>query len=95
MYNRYVPQPDGSHKKQSSSDIPQIGDIHDNYLPPEMPLSIPIHSDKTESPDHKPVISSELTNGDLMTLLAMLLIASEGNENRTTALLTLVFYFLT
>lgn len=87
MYNRYVPQPDGSYRKQVEADSlaePAIQISRQAELLP--PLSTPAPVQNT---------LSSLTNGDLMTLLSMLLIASEGDEHRTTALLTLVFYFLT
>ena len=82
MYNRYVPLPDGSFKKQN---IPEPV-----FQPEEKPAPLPASPEKGR-PDG---ILSDFSQGDLMTLLAMLLIASEGGENRTTALLTLAFYFL-
>lgn len=87
MYNRYVPQPDGSYRKQVEADSlaePAIQIPRQAELLPPLPVQEANHS-----------TLSSLTNGDLMTLLSMLLIASEGDEHRTTALLTLVFYFLT
>lgn len=87
MYNRYVPMPDGTYRKQTEAEsLPQPPTV--NPQPPE-----PLPSLSLSEPA-KGALSS-LTNGDLMTLLSMLLIASEGDEHRTTALLTLVFYFLT
>lgn len=87
MYNRYIPQPDGSYRKKVETE---------GFSEPEIPLP-PIPEPLPIAPAKTSEVSplSSLTNGDLMTLLSMLLIASEGDEHRTTALLTLVFYFLT
>lgn len=89
MYNRYIPQPDGSFLKQQRSDqIPESAPQREN-LSPILPCM-----EERNSPEKEPIISCALSNGDLMALLSMLLIASEGGENRTMALLTLAFYFL-
>ena len=89
MYNRSIPQPDGSFLKQQLTDH-----LPDSAPQREDPPPILPRMEAKNSSQKEPTLFSELSSGDLMALLTMLLIASEGGENRTMALLTLVFYFL-
>ena len=102
MYNRYVPQPDGSY--------------HKNRVPEQPPRSQPVRNppvDKTKQPASPPqhyipnppqppqsagkflknLLPKEFDTGELLIVLLLLLMAGSENENQSDALLTLALYF--
>lgn len=96
MYNRYIPQHDGSFQRRSVQD-------HKQNTTPE-----PQQPQQTESPQiantpHPPMgvagflrnlLPREFDTGDLIIVLLLLLMAGDSQEERNTALLTLALYFL-
>ena len=92
MYNRYYPDADGSYKKESREEAPPKPEP--DRLPPEMPMNpLPEHEEE-ENKGLLSFLSRDLDMGDLITLFVLLTIAGDKPENRTSAILTLVFYFL-
>ena len=94
MYNRYIPQPDGSH--------------HRNRIPDPVQQRPPQHSDPPCSPETlcnppqpgpiggflRQLLPKSFDTGDLIIVLLLLLLAGDCQEDRSNALLTLALYFL-
>lgn len=92
MYNRYVPQSDGSFRRNR---------IQDQSPPPPTP------PEKTEEEYKLPpcrqggsavgflrnLFPKNFDTGDLFVVLLLLLIAGDSQEEKNTALLTLALYF--
>ena len=100
MYNRYVPQQDGSHRRNR---------VAESAPPPPLPhIPSPNHRHSTPepapSPHHKPpthgspigflkqLLPKDFDTGDLIVVLLLLLMAGDKPEDRNTALLTLALY---
>ena len=98
MYNRYIPQPDGSHRRSPvNSGMPQRRPI---------PPSPPPCPDQTicEEPKHAPppvfkagdflrrLIPKDLDTGDLLIIVLLLLMSADCQEEKNSALLTLALY---
>ena len=97
MYNRYIPQSDGTHHRRPVN----------QQAPPVKPAPTPQPEHVPESPppfQKEPVSGSvpgflrsllpkEFDTGDLLVLLLLLLMAGDGKEDKNTALLTLALYF--
>lgn len=96
MYNRYIPQQDGSHRRSRMEEPPQP-----TPPPPKQPAEQAIHS----SPQaHRPpptgniggflrhLLPKDFDTGDLIVVLLLLLMAGDKPEDRNTALLTLALY---
>ena len=110
MYNRYVPQPDGSFRRSRVEDSrtkhqapkPEICEptppCRDEPLcpPPEPPKSRP------QPCDHKDnglgflqkLLPKDFDTGDLIVILLLLLLAGDCEEDRSNALLTLALYMI-
>lgn len=104
MYNRYIPQPDGSYRRnpmqeqrqnpQRPSKPPQRHDPPPQPAPPppspcrQPPVSEPI------SGFLRQLIPKGFDTGDLIIVLLLLLIAGDSQESRSNALLTLALYFI-
>ena len=110
MYNRYIPQPDGSHRREWIQDPPprpaqpQKPPKEPDCPPPPPP---PVHDPPKAPPCPPPsrqntgasgflqqLLPQNLDTGDLLILLLLLLMAGDRPEDRSTALLTLVLYLL-
>lgn len=99
MYNRYIPQSDGSYRKN------RIPEPHPNPPPRSSPSPAP--SKQEEHIPGPPAISrggsvggflrkllpKEFDTGDLLIVLLLLLMAERCEEEQNTALLTLALYF--
>ena len=95
MYNRYVPQQDGSHKRNRVEE-------------PTRPVSNPQTSTEPNrthtTSEHLPkptmniggflknLIPKDFDTGDLIVVLLLLLMAGDKPEDKNTALLTLALY---
>lgn len=105
MYNRYIPQPDGSYQR---SHVPEKRPPQPPQRPsppppkpePPFPPPQPPHSPPPPKPPEHGSISGFLRNllppdfdtGDLIVVLLLLLLAGDCEEDRSTAMLTLVLY---
>ena len=105
MYNRYIPQSDGTYRKRPVPD----------RCPPEKPTPKPPEKPGQKPPEKPPCpprprasskepkgnIFSQLRQllprdfevGDLLVVLLLLLMSGENEEDQNTALLTLALYF--
>lgn len=102
MYNRYIPQSDGSFQKN------RVGD-HRSPQPPRHPQSQPVPPPPQEPPGPqttphscqntsasgflKRLLPKDFDTGDLLIVLLLLLMAGDYEDDKTTALLTLILYF--
>ena len=101
MYNRYVPQPDGSYRKnrvenQPPNPIPcpepTPPPVSPCPPPPKMP-PLPPSKQNTGATDFlRQLLPKNLDTGDLLVILLLLLIAGDCREDRNSALLTLALY---
>ena len=90
MYNRYIPQNDGSFRKHSVPD-PQLAPPAPQPLTP-VPKQQPMRHDPVGG-FLKNLLPREFDTGDLIIVLLLLLLAGDCEEERNTALLTLALYF--
>lgn len=111
MYNRYVPQADGSFRRSAvetgkppcppppkpPKQPPQAPDSACQCPPP--PPKHPPQEHPPEPPTHGSVsgflrrlLPPDFDTGDLIVVLLLLLLAGDREEDRSTAMLTLVLY---
>ena len=99
MYNRYIPQNDGSYRRNRVPD-PTANHPPQRESPPERPKDPP--PEKPFSPPHhgsvggflRQLLPADFDTGDLIIVLLLLLMAGDKPEDRSNALLTLALYFL-
>ena len=88
MYNRYIPQQDGSYRKNR---IPE-----QNPAPAvPSPAPCPPPPSRTESSAEgflRQLLPKNLDTGDLFIILLLLLMAGDCQDEKNTALLTLALY---
>lgn len=106
MYNRYIPQPDGSYRR---SRIPEPHRPSPPKSPPPPP-PVPEHPDapppcppprqnRQRSADtsvsgfFRRILPKDFDTGDLLIIVLLLLMAGDCAEDQNTALLTLALYF--
>ena len=108
MYNRYIPQPDGSFRRCRAGE-PEIPPprppqpVHEeprSEPPPPKPRPEPPRRPPRKNP-HPPVdgflrqlLPKDFDTGDLMVVLLLLLMAGDCPEDKNNAMLTLALYFL-
>lgn len=103
MYNRYIPQEDGTYKKNHIPEPQPMGQRPP--APPPPPPGMP-RPEPCEPPHQEPPCKQEmgagsflrqllpknLDTGDLLIILLLLLMAGDCAEDKNTALLTLALY---
>ena len=100
MYNRYIPQSDGSYQRNRVQDPRQHGPSKQEkpstqapnpsqVCPPQVP---DIHNTGAAS-FLKQLLPKEFDTGDLLIVLLLLLMAGDCEEEKNNALLTLALYF--
>lgn len=105
MYNRYIPQSDGSfqrsavpdrqgrppqQKKNVNSPCPQ-----ESKTPPIPPVASQNTSDRCSAEGFlKNLLPKNLDTGDLIVVLLLLLMSVDDKEDKNMLLLTLALYFL-
>ena len=101
MYNRYIPQPDGSYRKnrvESPSPPPMPCQepvpppVAPCPPPPNMPILPPSKQNTGATDFLRQLLPKNLDTGDLLVILLLLLIAGDCREDRNSALLTLALY---
>ena len=99
MYNRYVPQQDGSYKRNRTEDAPRPAQNQHRPLPPPVvdvpPPPPPVHIPPTGGNIGgflRGLIPRDFDTGDLIVVLLLLLMAGDKPEDRNTALMTLALY---
>lgn len=102
MYNRYIPQPDGSYQRSHVPDKRPPQPPH-RPSPPPMPEPFPPppphHGPPPKMPEHgsvsgflKNLLPPDFDTGDLIVVLLLLLLAGDCEEDRSSAMLTLILY---
>lgn len=97
MYNRYIPQPDGSYRRNAIPDQRQQPQRPAPPPPPPQPPPVPHHQPPRQEPISgflRQLIPHGFDTGDLIIVLLLLLIAGDNQESRNQALLTLALYFI-
>ena len=97
MYNRYIPQPDGSYRRNAMPDQRQQSQRPAPPPPPPQPPPVPHQQPPRQEPISgflRQLIPQGFDTGDLIIVLLLLLIAGDNQENRNHALLTLALYFI-
>lgn len=93
MYNRYIPQQDGTYQKNR---IPTP-----SPPPPPPPKPQPQPCDEPSPPMRQPegafsflkqLLPQDLDTGDLLIIILLLLMAGDGKDNKNSWLLTLALY---
>lgn len=102
MYNRYIPQPDGSYRRNPMPEQRQSQprQVSRSSPPPSTPIQAP-PSPIQQPPQSEPILGflrqllpQGFDTGDLIIVLLLLLIAGDSQESRNNALLTLALYFV-
>ncbi len=108
MYNRYIPQSDGSFQKnrmpeqrpqaprQSSPPPPKQPPLRPPQPPkePECTKSVPpSRAEERAGSFLKQLLPKNFDTGDLLIVLLLLLMAGDCEEEKSDALLTLALYF--
>ena len=92
MYNRYIPQQDGTYQKNRIPTPPP---------PPKPEPPAPPACEEPMSPYRKPegafsflqqLLPQNLDTADLLIIILLLLMAGDGKENKNSWLLTLALY---
>ena len=105
MYNRYIPQGDGSHRRRFVPDPPKASPgapppapPEPEYCPPSPPQpqprrhNCPARQETGAFGFLKNILPKDFDTGDLMILLLLLLMAGDCQEDQNWAMLTLVLY---
>ena len=96
MYNRYVPQQDGSYRRNRMEESPRPVPNPTPQPAPPPPLSPPpVYHPPAADPVGsflKRLIPKDFDTGDLIVVLLLLLMAGDKPEDKNTALLTLALY---
>ena len=100
MYNRYIPQQDGSFRKKQEPDRSNLGPSQRQPPPPpipEAPRHPPVYEPQTPPVGNisgflRRLIPKDFDTGDLIVVLLLLLMAGDKPEDKSTALLTLALY---
>lgn len=96
MYNRYIPQSDGSYRRNP---IPEAKPQPQQPPAPPPPSAPPQPPHRPPQPEPvmgflRQMLPQGFDTGDLIIVLLLLLIAGDNPENRSNALLTLALYFV-
>ena len=100
MYNRYIPQSDGSFQrnripeKPSQASPPPVQHIPPHASPPPVPIPPVIQESGGAFGFLKQILPRGFDFGDLAILFLLLLMAGDNKENRENALLTMALYFI-
>ena len=98
MYNRYVPQQDGSHRKNRVDEPPRPSASQNRPPAPlqEIPCAPPVEHKNPPTGNIggflRQLLPKDFDTGDLIVVLLLLLMAGDKPEDRNTALLTLALY---
>ena len=94
MYNRYVPQQDGTHRRNRVEEPPRSEPPRRPQVE-EMPCAPPEHRVPQAGNIGgflRQLLPKDFDTGDLIVVLLLLLMAGDKPEDRNTALLTLALY---
>lgn len=102
MYNRYIPQPDGSFRRSSVPTSPPRR-RSDPPAPPQPVKETVCEPERPYVPDKprlpfgageflKKLLPKDLDTGDLLIIVLLLLMSADCEEENNSALLTLALY---
>lgn len=98
MYNRYVPQNDGSYSRRKvQENCPPPPNLPDKepepkYPPPPPPQNCTSRQEMGLGGFLRKILPGDFDTGDLMIVLLLLLMAGDCQEDQNWAVLTLVLY---
>lgn len=100
MYNRYIPQPDGSYRRNQQQDHTAPKPPPPKPAPPPPPIpEVPKQAyQPTPSPTgitnfFRQLLPPNIDTADLLIILLLLLMAGDNEKERNHALLTMALYF--
>lgn len=100
MYNRYVPQADGSYQRNRLPDNPNAGQQNatpEKHIAPEPPPQFTPPQPKPQQEGilslFKNLLPKNIDTADLIIILLILLMSNDCEKDRNHALLTLALYF--
>jgi len=107
MYNRYIPQPDGSYRRSRMPEPKPPQPDPKPEPPPPIPCEQPPERMPPAPPPKRPppkhtdingflrqLLPKDFDTGDLIVILLLLLMAGDCEEDRNNAILTIALYFL-
>lgn len=98
MYNRYIPQPDGSYRRSSAEAQPKPRKEPEPACPPpEPPRKEPPRQEQPNAGNLgflRQLLPKNMDSADLIVVLLLILMAGDCPEERSNALLTLALYFI-
>ena len=98
MYNRYIPQQDGSHKRNRVETPPRpVQQAPHKPVPPPEPPHVPPTQPHPPQPANigsflRHLLPKDIDTDDLIVVLLLLLMAGDKPEDKSSALLTLALY---
>ena len=97
MYNRYIPQSDGTHRRRPMQDsAPPAPPRPTAPPPPPTQPEPPVHQKPNNSFGVinflKQILPRDFDIGDLIVVLLLLLMAADREEEQNNALLTMALY---
>lgn len=95
MYNRYIPQADGTYQKQKLPDNPSGRTVPGDFpipSPPAPPPPKPPQPPMRVSSFFQQLLPADFDTEDLIVILLLLLMSERSREGPNTALLTMVMY---
>lgn len=107
MYNRYIPQPDGSYRRNRMPDQsrptmrtpPQKKEepiceqeVQEPCPPPPQHKPCPAQQNASVTDFLRKLLPKDFDTGDLLVVLLLLLMSGDCAEDQNSALLTLVLY---
>lgn len=94
MYNRYIPQQDGSHRRNRVEEPNKPPSPPPKAPPPPPPAPTEYSPPQTGSIGGflRQLLPKNFDTGDLIVVLLLLLMAGDKPEDKNTALLTLALY---
>ena len=95
MYNRYIPQQDGTYQKNriptpTAPPPPPPSEPQKEHIPE--PIRQPHRQPQSATSFLYQLLPKGLDTGDLLIIVLLLLMAGDGKENNSTWLLTLALY---
>lgn len=99
MYNRYIPNPDGSYARNRMPDNAKGGKQDQNTSYEQHTHLQNFTTNERSFSDNplgfiKQLFGSDFDMGDLIVILLLLLMAGDSKEDRSSALLTIALYFI-
>ena len=96
MYNRYIPQSDGSYRRSPTPEqrTPPRPQPQSRPAPPPQPVPPPRPAPEPVTGFLRQLLPLHFDTGDLIVVLLLLLIAGDDPESRSNAILTIALYFI-